>query len=89
MTIRVEKEGIESCISKIRGAIDTLKEAASTIDTTMGELPAYWEGAAYNKAEETYEEQYKTLLTQTVPEFVEDFRSYINTCMQTIIEIDQ
>ena len=89
MATRVERTGIEECIKKVNEAIEQLSAAASTIDTTMGELPNYWEGAAYDKANETYVEQYQTLLTQTVPTAVGDFRDYINQCMEKIIEIDE
>ena len=51
MAIYVEREGIESCISKIQQAIEDLQTAASQIDSTMGELPTYWQGAAYDKAQ--------------------------------------
>ena len=53
----------------------------------MDELPNYWEGAAYDNARSTYEEEYQTLLTTTVPEAVGNFRDYINQCMEKIIEI--
>ena len=88
MTTRVERGGIESCMSTIRNGIESLETAAKTIDSAMGQLPNSWEGAAYDKAASTYEEQYKTLLTVTLPEAVEEFRAYINNCMETIIEID-
>ena len=55
----------------------------------MNELPDYWEGAAYDKASSTYEDEYKTLLTTTVPEAVESFNDYIDKCMKKIIEIDE
>lgn len=89
MATRVEREGIESCINRINNAIDNLNEAAKTIDSSMSELPSYWEGAAYDKARATYEENYQKLLTSTVPEAVSGFRDYINQCKQQIIDLDQ
>lgn len=89
MATRVERAGIESCISKVNSAIEELTNAARTINSSMNELPSYWEGAAYDKARSTYEENYQTLLTTTVPEAVEGFRDYINSCKDTIIEIDE
>ena len=88
MATRVERGGIEACMATIKSATEQLETAAKSIDSAMGQLPNSWEGAAYDKAEATYEEQYKTLLTQTVPQAVADFRGYINSCMETIIEID-
>lgn len=89
MATRVERTGIEDCVSKINGAIEELSAAAAEIEKSMNDLPNYWEGAAYDAARTTYEEQYQTLLTTTVPESVESFRDYINTCMAKIIEIDE
>ena len=68
MAIYVEREGIEACITKIQNAIEQLQAAASEIDKTMGDLPTYWQGAAYDKAATTYIDEYQTLLTKTVPE---------------------
>lgn len=89
MATRVERTGIEECVTKINSAIEELSSAAKNIDTSMNDLPNYWEGAAYDKARTTYEEEYETLLTTTVPEAVGKFRDYINQCMEKIIEIDE
>lgn len=89
MATRVERAGIESCIAKINGAIEQLDSAAREINSSMNDLPNYWEGDSYNKARATYEENYQTLLTTTVPQAVQDFRDYINQCKDKIIELDQ
>ena len=89
MATRVERAGIESCIGKVNTAIEALNQAAKDINSSMGELPSHWEGAAYDKARAVYEEEYQTLLTTTVPTAVENFRDYINQCMEKIIELDQ
>ena len=88
MAVYVEREGIEGCIGKIQSAIEQLESAASEIDKTMGDLPTYWQGAAYEKAQNTYVEEYQTLLTKTVPESVGNFKEFINSCKDTIIDID-
>lgn len=89
MATRVERSGIETCINKVNAAIEDLNNAAKQVNDSMNELPNYWEGAAYDKARATYEEQYQNLLTSTVPKAVEDFRDYINQCKDKIIELDQ
>lgn len=88
MAIYVERAGIETCISKIDAAIEELYAAAQSIDSTMNELPTYWQGAASDSAQATYAEEYKNLLTKTVPETVESFKKFINNCKETIIEVD-
>lgn len=88
MATRVERSGIEACITKINAAIEELNNAAKEVNQTMNELPNYWEGTAYDKARSVYEEQYQGLLTTTVPKAVEDFRDYINQCKDKIIELD-
>ena len=88
MAIYVEREGIEACITKIQNAIEQLQAAASEIDKTMGDLPSYWQGAAYDKAATTYIDEYQTLLTKTVPDSVDSFKQFINGCKDTIIDID-
>ncbi len=88
MAVYVERTGIESCINKINAAIEELYSAASSIDASMNELPTYWQGSSSDSAQATYAEEYKTLLTKTVPEAVENFRGFINNCKETIIEVD-
>jgi len=89
MATRVERSGIESCVGKVNSAIEQLKSAASEIDASMNDLPNYWEGAAYDKARSIYEEEYQKFLAATIPEAVENFRDYINQCMNKILEIDE
>ena len=89
MATRVERAGIEDCIKRINSAIEQLSSAASEINSSMDELPSYWEGAAYDKARSTYEEEYQNLLTKTVPDAVENFKNYIGQCKDKIIEIDE
>lgn len=74
MATRVERTGIEACITKVNAAIEQLIEASSEIETAMNDLPNYWEGAAYDNARNTYEEEYQTLLTKTVPDSVTNFK---------------
>ena len=88
MAVYVERDGIEACINKINGAIAKLTEGAGEIEKAMGELPNYWKGNAYDKAQNTYTEQYQQLLTKTVPEQVDNFKKFIDNCKNTIIDID-
>lgn len=88
MAIYVDRTGIESCISKINTAIQELYNAASSIDASMNELPTHWQGAASDSAQATYAEEYKALLTKTVPEAVESFKGFIDKCKDTIIDVD-
>lgn len=88
MAIYVEREGIEQCVSKIQAAIDELQSAATQIDGTMGDITAYWKGNAADKAQATYAEEYKTLLTKTVPEQVDSFKRFIDECKKAIVETD-
>ena len=86
---RVERAGIEECVKKINGAIESLMDAAKVIDSSMNEIGSHWEGASATQAMETYQSEYQQLLTTTVPEAVSNFRDYINQCMEKIIEIDE
>ena len=88
MAIYLEREGVEACINKVNAAIEELYATAQSIDATMGELPNYWQGAASDSAQNTYTSEYKTLLTKTVPEAVENFKQFINTCKESIIDVD-
>lgn len=88
MAVYLNREGVESCISTITKAIEQLQDAASTVDQTMNAIREHWEGSAHDKAQNTYAETYKTLLTKTVPEQVESFNNFITDCKNSIIEVD-
>lgn len=81
MATRVERTGIEACIIKVNAAIEQLIEASSEIETAMNDLPNYWEGAAYDNARNTYEEEDNDT-AQTVPDSVTNFKDYINNCVK-------
>ena len=86
---RYDKEGIEQCTNQIKVAINNLIEAANAVDKTMQQLPTYWEGPSYEKANSTYEAEYRPFLTKTVPDSVEKFNQYIEDCKKAIIELDE
>lgn len=88
MATRVDREGMEMCISQINTQVEALISAATSINTVMGNLPQYWEGDAYNAAEATYNEQYKAFLMEKVPTMVKEFNDYIEGCKRTILDID-
>lgn len=88
MAIYVDREGIDQCIARIQSAIEELKTAASQVDGSMNEITAYWKGQAADSAQNRYAEEYKTLLTKTVPDQVDTFKQFIDECKKTIIDID-
>jgi len=88
MATRVDAPGIQECLGKVSTAIDELNAAAASIETAMGELPEYWEGASFDAAMSTYVDEYQTLLVTTVPEAVQSFKDYIQKCQDTILDVD-
>lgn len=86
--IYLDRAGVDACVSKVASAIQQLQDAAKNIDATMNELPTYWQGASSDSAQNTYAEEYKTLLTTTVPEAVESFKEFINKCKEAIVDVD-
>ena len=90
MAIYLDREGVETCISTISTAIEALKEAAASIDGAfINDLGESWQGNAYDKAMNTYQEDYQTMLTTTVPDMVTQLNDFIDTCKQAIVEVDQ
>ena len=52
-------------------------------------LSEVWKGSAADRAQMTYETEYKGLLTETIPRTVEEFRQFLGGCVQAIYETDQ
>ena len=88
MGIKLIEEGVNECVGRVTSAIDALDAAAKEINTAMGDLAEYWECAAYDHTISTYEAEYQTFLTDTVPTTVESLRDYIEKCKDTIIDVD-
>ena len=88
--IYLDREGVETVVSKIDAAIQTLEDAAKQLDTSMmNELGNYWQGNSYSKVIATYEESYQQMLKKTVPEAVEELQKFITDCKEAIIEVDR
>jgi len=86
--IFLDKPGVEGVIGKISSAIDGLEEQAKNINDAMTEVEAFWKGNAHDKAQSTYDTEYRQLLTVTIPQEVENFRKFIETCKKAIEDVD-
>ena len=77
------------CVTMIQTQIGNLQEAASSINSAMLRLSDAWKGASAEKAQTTYETEYRKMLTETIPSTVEELRSFIDGCVQAIFNTDQ
>ena len=89
MPLYLEINGATQCVKNINVAIQELHDAASSIDAAMAELPTHWQGAAADKVQRDYADQYQTLIKTTVPEALKNFSEFIQKCNDTIIDIDR
>ena len=85
---RVNRPGLEAQITSISNLINEMQDEAMRIDGVMYQLTENWDGDAYNNTMSTYETDYKAKITCEIPERLNEFRDYINNCMNTIIEVD-
>lgn len=87
--LRIDYEGVESCISQIGKAIEALETTAGDIDVVIEtDLGNYWEGESYNKCIETYEENYQDMLKEKIPEMVEELKNFMEDCKKFLAETD-
>lgn len=86
--IYLDREGADGCCSEINTQIQALRDAASAINTAMGNLQEYWQGASADKAQTTYDTDYKTMLTETIPNAVDEFKTFMDQCVQAIFDTD-
>ena len=49
-------------ITPIQSEIEKMEEAAATITKLMGDLALYWSGFSFDKAEKTYQDDYKNYI---------------------------
>lgn len=85
---RVNAEGLTTQIQSITNCIEQMQEEANSINNVMYQLTENWDGDAYNETMSTYETEYKQKITVDIPERLNEFRDYINNCMNTITEVD-
>lgn len=89
MAIYLDRAGADACINKINKAIGELQAAATAINSAMDELREPWQGDSANSAQERYNSEYKDVLTKKVPETVDNFKKFIDDCMNEIVRVDQ
>lgn len=87
--IYLDRDGAEGCVSQLNSQIQALRDAASGINGAMGNLEQVWKGAAADKAQTKYDEEYKTLLTETIPNAVDEFKKFMDDCVKAIFDTDQ
>lgn len=86
----VDFEGVQTCISQVETQVENLKNAAAEISTTIEtNLGEFWRGRSYEKCVSTYENEYKNLLTNQVPELVEQMEKFIQVCRDRLREADE
>ena len=87
--VYLDREGADGCVSNINTQIEALITAASAITTEMGNLQEYWQGASADKAQTTYESDYKKMIEEEIPIAVDEFKQFIDGCVQAIYDTDQ
>lgn len=89
MALYLDYENAKACVDKIKPIIERMEEAAADINSVMtSELGQYWDGNAYLKTIETYEDSYKQMLTEKLPQMVEDLRKFMDDCVTTLKDVD-
>ena len=86
--IYLDQASANECIKIIQTQIGNMQEAASSVNSAMLRLSEAWQGASAQKAQTTYETEYRTMLTETIPATVEELRSFIDGCVQAIFNTD-
>lgn len=87
--IYLDRDGADGCVTDINTQIQALRDAAAAIDTAMGNLQEYWQGTSADKAQTTYDSDYKTMLTETIPNAVDEFKQFMDGCVKAIFDTDQ
>ncbi len=89
MAIYLDRGGAEGCVSKINAQIEALSSAAKAISDEMVNIQEYWKGASADKAQNTYDSDYKSMIEKEIPNAVEEFKKFIDGCVQAISDTDE
>lgn len=88
--LSVDYDGASSnVITPIQSEIEKMEDAAATITKLMGDLASYWSGTSFDAAERTYQDDYKGFIEVKVPETMEEFKNYIQGCLDKLKETDE
>lgn len=88
--LNVDYDGANTnVITPIQSEIEKMEDAAATITKLMGDLASYWSGNSFDKAEQTYQDDYKGFIEVKVPETMEEFKNYIQGCLDKLKETDE
>lgn len=87
--IYLDRAGADTCVNQINTQVQELQEAARAIDSAMMNLQEMWKGTSADKAQDTYATEFKQMLTETVPNAVDEFKQFMDSCVKAIYETDQ
>jgi len=82
------KEGAIECTRKIEECVEMLAQTAHDITGEMEKLKELWGGAGADHAQAIYEEEYKQRLSVQIPDMVQDFRKFLDACMEELKDLD-
>lgn len=86
--IYLDQEGADGCMTKIQEQIEVLTNAGTAINNTMAELAGCWKGNSADTAQTEYADNYQAMLTQQIPEMVAEFKQFMLTRVQALIDAD-
>lgn len=85
----LDKAGAMSVVQRINREIEALKETANNINVAVvQEMPNYWQGVSHDKAESTYDTDYRDFLMNKVPEMVDSLNQFMQQCVDAITDVD-
>ena len=87
--IYLDKAEADACVKNIERQIEQLQTAANTIDAAMVRLSSAWKGSSADKAQSTYQTEFRTLLTRTIPTATTEFKRFMGDCVRSIFDTDQ
>ena len=85
----LDKPNADKVIGDVTNRIRDMEDLAKQIDGLIkNQLPNYWGGVSADKAQTTYDEEYKNFLQVKVPEMVSALKDYMDSCVKSITDVD-
>lgn len=85
----LDKPNADKVIGDVTTKIGEMEDLAKAIDRLIvNQLPNYWGGVSADKAQTTYNDEYKNFLQVKVPEMVSALRDYMDACVKNITDVD-
>ncbi len=88
-SLYLDRDAASGVISRMKQEISEMQASANRITARMNELRDAWQGISAERAQQTYETDYRKMLTTNIPDTMNRFSVFLDHCIAEIYRTDE